>query len=59
MIPIKLLEPCNEETQVSYMATYLLVDIQLSENLGGIQQVGVVNNSSSRLVRKTYSMLRQ
>jgi hypothetical protein len=34
------------------MAIYLLVDIELSENLGGIKQVGVVNNSSSKLVSK-------
>lgn len=49
----------KRESSILYMATYLLVHIKLAENLGGIKQVGVINNSSSRVVRKTYSTLRQ
>jgi hypothetical protein len=35
------------------MIAYLLVNIELSENLGGIKQVCVVNNPGSSFVRKT------
>lgn len=42
----------QRESSILYMTTHLLVDIKLPENLGGIKQVCVINNSSSRRVSK-------
>lgn len=40
-------EPC-----ILHITTHLLVDIELSEDLGGIKQVCVINNSNFKIVRK-------